>query len=148
MIRPGVFLNSFLSPENAYVVLHLVMFFGGGGFLYLLVRELFGVRIALFVYPAFLVNAAYVDAHTWDYFDGFVITYLAGGLYFLASSISARSRLRLILAGFLFAAAVATNLFATLLVVGSVVACFIGRLLIDRPFSTSEALLATLPGSS
>ena len=134
MIVPGVFLNSFLSPVNAYVVLHLGMFLSGGGFLYLLVRELFGVRIALFVYPAFLVNAAYVDAHTWDYFDGFVITYLAGGLYFLVSTIGTSSRLRLTLAGFFFAAAVATNLFATLLVIGSVVAYFIGRLLVERRF--------------
>ncbi len=91
VILPGLFLNSFLTPQQAYVILHLVMFFTGGAFLYLLVRWLFGVRIALFVYPAVLTNAAYVDAHTWDYVDGFVITYLAAGLYFLVSSIRGES---------------------------------------------------------
>jgi hypothetical protein len=126
-IIPGLFLNSLLTPVQAYVVLHLALFFAGGIFLYLLVRSLFGVRPALFVYPAVLTNAAFVDAHTWDYFDGFVITYLAGGLYFLVSSIGTTSRVRPTLAGFFFAAAAATNLFATLLVFGAVVAYFYGR---------------------
>jgi hypothetical protein len=89
MIIPGLLLNSFLTPTQAYVVLHLAFFLAGGAFLYLLVRSLFGVRTALFVFPGLLLNAAYVDSHTSDYFDGYVITYLAGSLYFLVSSIGA-----------------------------------------------------------
>ena len=131
VIIPGLFLNSFLTPQQAYVVLHLVMFFTGGAFLYLLVRWLFGVRIALFVYPAVLTNAAYVDAHTWDYVDGFVITYLAAGLYFLVSSIGGTSRVRPALAGFFLAAAAASNLFATLLIAGAVAAYLYGRRRVD-----------------
>lgn len=126
LIIPGLVLNWFLTPEQAYVVYHLAFFLGGGLFLYLLVRSLFGMRTALFVYPAFLTNAVYVDAHTWDYFDGVVITYLSGGLYFLVSSIGGTSRVRPVLAGFFFAAAAATNLFATLLVVGAIVAYLYG----------------------
>src|SRR6185312_2999907 len=121
-ILPGLSLNWFLTPQQAYVVVHLAMFFAGGVFLYLLVRWLFDVRIALFVYPAILTNAAYVDAHTWDYVDGFVITYLAAGTYFLVSSIGRRSRLRPVLGGFFLAAAVASNLFAVLLVAGTLAA--------------------------
>ena len=100
-ILPGYFLNSFLTPQQAYVVLHLVFFLAGALFLYLLVRTLFGVRVAVLLYPAFLTNAMYVDAHTWDYVDGFVITYLSGGLYFLASCTGRRSRVRPALAGLL-----------------------------------------------
>ena len=128
---PGLALNSFLTPQHAYVVLHLAMFLAGGAFLYLLVRSLFDVETALFLYPVFLTNAAYVDAHTWDYVDGFVITYLAGGIYFLASSIGASGRWRLALAGVFFAAAAATNLFAAMLVFGAVVAYAYGRARID-----------------
>jgi hypothetical protein len=131
-IVPGYFLNSFLTPQQAYVVLHTVFFLAGALFLYLLVRTLFGVRIAVLLYPAFLTNAIYVDAHTWDYVDGFVITYLSGGLYFLASSIGRRSRARPALAGFFFAAAAMTNLFATLLVLAVVVAYLFVRWATDR----------------
>ena len=140
-IIPGLFLNSFLTPMQAYVVLHLALFFAGGIFLYLLIRSLFGVRTALFVYPAVLTNAAFVDAHTWDYVDGFVITYLAGGLYFLVSSIGTTSRIRLTLAGFFFAAAAATNLFATLLVFGAIVAYFYGRARVERRLAVKTLAL-------
>ena len=95
MSLPGLALNSFLSPVAAYVVLHVVFLLAGAAFLYLLVRTLFGVRAALVTYPVFLLNVAYLASHTWDYFDGFVITYLAGGLYFMLSSIPRRSRWRL-----------------------------------------------------
>jgi hypothetical protein len=47
MILPGLALNSFLSPVAAYVVLRVVFLLGGVAFLYLLVRTLFGVRVAL-----------------------------------------------------------------------------------------------------
>ena len=60
--------------------------------LHLLVRTLFGVRFAVLVYPAVLMNATCVNAHTWDYMDGFVITYLSGGLYFVASCTGRTSR--------------------------------------------------------
>jgi hypothetical protein len=131
-ILPGYFLNGFLTPEQAYVVLHLVFFLVGGLFLYLLMRMLFGVRVAVLLYPAILTNAIYVDAHTWDYVDGFVITYLAGGLYFLASCIGRRSRVRPALAGFFFAAAVATNLFAVLVVLAGIAAYLYVRGTTDR----------------
>jgi hypothetical protein len=135
LIVPGVFLNSFLTPEQAYVVLHVAFFLIGAVFLYLLVRSVCGMRVALFVYPAFLTNAVYVDAHTWDYFDGAVITYLSGGLYFLVSSIGRTSRVRPALAGFLLAAAAATNLFATLLVLGAILVYLYGRATVDRRFA-------------
>jgi hypothetical protein len=132
MIVPGYFLNSFLTPQQAYVVVHIVFFLAGALFLYLLVRTLFGVRVAVLMYPAILTNAIYVDAHTWDYMDGFVITYLSGGLYFLASCTGRRSRVRPALAGFFFAAAAATNLFATVLVLAAVVAYLFVRARTDR----------------
>ena len=104
MILPGYFLNSFLTPQHAYVVLHVVFFLAGALFLYLLVRTLFGVRVAILMYPAILLNAIYVNAHTWDYMDGFVITYLSASLYFLASCTGRRSHVRPALSGFFFAA--------------------------------------------
>ena len=131
-ILPGYFLNSFLTPQQAYVVLHIVFFLAGALFLYLLARTLFGVRVAVLVYPAFLTNAIYVDAHTWDYVDGFVITYLSGGLYFLASCTGRPRSARPALAGFFFAAAAMTNLFATLLVLAGLVAYLVVRLTTDR----------------
>src|SRR4051812_18609861 len=121
-IVPGFFLNSFLTPRQAYVILHVSFFLAGALFLYLLARTLFGNRVAILLYPAFLTNAIYVDAHTWDYVDGFVITYLTGGLYFLASCAGRTSRARPALAGFFFAAAATTNLFATLLVFAAIAA--------------------------
>jgi hypothetical protein len=130
-IIPGLSLNYFLTPTQAYVVLHLVFFLAGGAFLYLLVRNLFGLRIALFLYPALLTNAVYVNAHTWDYFDGFVITYLSAGLYFLVSAIGGTSRVRPALAGFFLAAAATTNLFSTLLVGGAIVVYAYGRTTVD-----------------
>jgi len=132
LIIPGVLLNSFLTPAQAYVVLHLSLFLAGGAFLYLLVRSLFGVPTALFVYPAFLTNVAYVDAHTWDYVDGATITYLLGALYFLVCSIGRAGRVRPTLAGFFGASAAAVNLFATLLVCGGVLAYLYGRVTVDR----------------
>jgi hypothetical protein len=132
MIVPGLFLNAFLTPTQAYVVVHLVVYLAGSLFLYLLVRLLFGVGTAVFVLPAYLLNAAYVDSNTSDYFDGWVVTYVAGGLYFLVSSIGSASQVRLGLAGFFFAAAAATNLFATLLVFGAIVAYLIGRLRVEH----------------
>jgi hypothetical protein len=131
-ILPGYFLNSFLTPQQAYVVLHIVFFLAGALFLYLLVRTLFGVRVAVLVYPAILTNAIYVNAHTSDYVDGFVITYLSGGLYFLASCTGIRSRARPALAGFFLAAAAMTNLFATLLVLAGVAAYLFVRSRTDR----------------
>jgi hypothetical protein len=131
-VLPGYFLNSFLTPEQAYVVLHIVFFLAGALFLYLLARALFGVRVAILVYPAFLTNAIYVNAHTWDYVDGFVITYLSGGLYFLASCTGRRSRARPALAGFFFAAAAMTNIFATLLVLAGLAAYLFVRVTTDR----------------
>jgi hypothetical protein len=132
LIMPGVFLNSFLTPEQAYVVLHVTLFLLGGVFLYLLARSLFGARTALFVYPAYLTNAIYVNSHTWDYVDGAVITFLSGGLYFLVSAIGGASRMRPALAGFFFAAAATTNLFATLLVFAAIVVYLYGRWALDR----------------
>lgn len=135
VVLPGLFLNSFLKPQAAYVVLHLTMYLAGATFLYLLIRSLFGVRVALFMFPVVLTNAAFVDAHTWDYVDGFVITYLAAGLYFLVSSLHGGGPVRLALAGFFLAAAVASNLFASLLALGGILAYIYGR-------SRSTAVLA------
>ena len=96
---PGIALNEVVTPTEAYLVVHIVLYLAGAVFVYLLARRLFGVVVALVVYPVFLTNVVYVDAHTWDYFDGFVITYLAAGLYFLLSSVGSTSRLRPLLAG-------------------------------------------------
>ena len=131
-ILPGYVLNSFLTPQQAYVVLHLAFFLAGALFLYLLARRLLGLRVAVLLYPAFLTNAIYVDAHTWDYVNGFVMTYLAGGLYFLSSCIGRRSRVRPALAGFFLAATAATNLFATLLVLAGIAAYLVVRWITDR----------------
>jgi hypothetical protein len=132
LIIPGVFLNSSLSSAHAYVVLHVVLFLTGGVFLYLLIRFLLGPRVALFVYPAYLTNAIYVNSHTWDYVDGATITFLSGGSYFLISSLGGRSRVRPALAGFFMVAAAATNLFATLLVSAAILVYLYGRATIDR----------------
>jgi hypothetical protein len=140
-ILPGLFLNTLLTPEQAYVVLHLVFFLAGGIFLYLLVRRLFGVRVAVVLYPAILMNAIYVDAHTWDYVDGFVITYLSGGLYFLASCAGTRTRVRPALAGFLFAAAVMTNLTAAPLVLGAIAAYLLVRWMTDHRAALAGAVV-------
>lgn len=129
---PGIALNDVLTPTEAYLVVHIVLYLAGAVFVYLLARRLFGVAVALLVYPVFLTNVVYVDSHTWDYSDGFVITYLAGGLYFLLSSVGSTSRVRPFLAGVFLAAAATTNLFATLLIFGAVVAYLAGRALVER----------------
>jgi hypothetical protein len=137
---PGVALNALLTATQAYLVVHLTFYVAGAVFAYLLARRLFGVSIALVMYPVVLTNVVYIDAHTWDYFDGFVITYLAGGLYFLLSSIGTTSRVRPFLAGFFLAAAATTNLFATLLIFGSVVAYLGGRALVERRAAPGRVL--------
>src|SRR5262249_23949266 len=73
------------------------------------------------------------------YVDGFLITYLSGGLYFLASCTGKRSHWRPALAGFFFAAAAMTNLFATLLVLAGVVAYLFVRATIDRRSAVARA---------
>jgi hypothetical protein len=132
VILPGLFLNAFLTPPQTYVAVHMVLFLAGGLFLYLLVRTIFGTRVAMMLYPAVLTNAIYVNAHSWDYFDGFVITYVSGGLYFLASWAGKWPRARLMLAGFLLTAATMANLFAALLVVGGLAAYSFVRWTTDR----------------
>jgi hypothetical protein len=137
---PGIELNRILTPTEAYLVVHVVLYLAGAVFVYLLARRLFGVAVALVVYPVFLTNVVYVDSHTWDYSDGFVITYLAGGLYFLLSSVGSTSWLRPLLAGIFLAAAATTNLFATLLIFGSVIAYLGGRVLVEGRGSPRRVL--------
>lgn len=132
LIIPGVFLNHYLSPEDAYVVLHLAFFLAGGLFMYLSIRSLFGAKTAVFLYPVVLTNAIYVDSHTWDYFDGAVITFLAAGIYFAAASFRATSPVRPTLAGFFLAAAVATNLFAGLHVMTVLLSYVLARAVVER----------------
>jgi hypothetical protein len=137
---PGIALNGILTPSEAYLVLHVGLYLAGAVFVYLLARHLFGIAVALLLYPVVLTNVVYVDSHTWDYSDGFVITYLAAGLYFLLSSVGSASRLRPFLAGIFLAAAATTNLFATLLISGSFVGYLGGRALVERRVALRRAV--------
>jgi hypothetical protein len=116
-VIPGYALNSLFDPRTAYFVLHGVFFFGGGIAAYLLVRAHFGRFAALVSYIWVLGSQMYFDAHRWDYWDGAVITFLFLGLFFGLPA-GRPARWRLALAGFFLAAAVATNLYAVILVLG------------------------------
>lgn len=115
---PGIAVHSVLPPVAAFFVLHAIYFFGAGLFAYLLVRRFAGSVVALATYCALLFSPLFYDAYSNDYPDGALLTYLLGGVYFLlTASGSPRPRLRAFGGGFFLAAAMATNLFAGVVIV-------------------------------
>ncbi len=127
-VVPGVAVHSVLPPVAAFFVLHATYFFGAGLFAYLLVRRFAGAVIALAAYAALLLSPLFYNAYSNDYPDGALITYLLGGVYFaLTAAGSPRPRLRAFWSGFFLAAAMATNLFA-----GVVIACLLALYAVAR----------------
>jgi hypothetical protein len=121
-VIPGYLLNGLFEPRLAYYVLHGVFFFAGGLSAYLLFRRYLG-RVAATVGSVWMLgNQMYFDAHHWDYWDGALITFIVAGLYFgLPRSDSDRPIWRPVLAGFFLAAAVGTNIYAIVPVLGLVI---------------------------
>lgn len=136
-IIPGQILNSILSPQAAFFVLHVGFMLAAALATYLLVRRFLGRPAAFVAYVALLANLLFYNAYVNDYPDGAVIAYLLAGAYFaLTAEGSRRPALRMGLGGFLLAAAVATNLFAGFFVGGLAVAYLIAH----RPTGALRAL--------
>lgn len=119
---PGITVHSIFPPLVAFFVLHIVFYVAASGFAYLLFRHFYGRGIALAACAALMLSPLYYDSYSNDYPDGAVLTYLLGAAYFgLTAASSSRRTLRLVLAGFFAAAAVGTNLFSIVVVVGLVI---------------------------
>lgn len=95
----------------AFFVMHTGFFFGGALSVYSLFRRYYGRTVALIGFAALITNLVYFVAHSTDYVDGAVITFL---LVALACSLPRatgwRGRISLACAGVAAIAAVGTDL--------------------------------------
>jgi hypothetical protein len=114
-IVPGRIAYGALSVDAAYWVLHGLSFVGGVAAMFFLVRRYLGAAAAVVGAATLALTPMYWNAQYWDYIDGITLTYLLGALYFgLPLAIGRTRAVSLAAAGFLFAAAVTTNLFVAL----------------------------------
>jgi hypothetical protein len=114
-IVPGRIAHEALSVETAYWVLHVAAFAGGVAALFILVRRFLGLAPATVGAATLALTPMYWNAQYWDYIDGVVTTYLLIGLCFGLPVATGRLRAAsLVAAGFFFAAAATTNVFAGL----------------------------------
>ncbi len=115
----GYAANQILSPRTAHLVLHGSFFVVGAVAAYGLLRAHFGRNAALIGYVWLIGGQMYFDAQHWDYWDGALITFVFVGLFLgLPATGKPLPVWRLAASGFFLAAAVATNVFAVVLVIG------------------------------
>jgi hypothetical protein len=118
-VVPNLLVHDVFPWRVAYFVVHGAFFLGGGVALFVLVRRFLGRLPAFVAYAALLGSQLFYSAETWDYVDGAVITYFL--VAFACGITEARGRRRaaaLFAAGFFLAAAVATNIFVSVLALG------------------------------
>ena len=115
----GYAANQILSPRTAHLILHGSFFVVGAIAAYGLLRAHFGRNAALVGYVWLIGGQMYFDAQHWDYWDGALITFVFVGLFLGAPAVGKPLPVwRLAASGFFLAAAVATNVFAVVLVIG------------------------------
>jgi hypothetical protein len=123
---PGIAAHALLPPVAAFFLLHAVFFAGGALFAFLLVRRFLGRPAAYIAASTLMLCPLYYNAHSNDYPDGGLVTYLLGAAYFgIGAFGSARRTPRLVGAGFCIAAAAAINLVSVVLVLGLGLAYFV-----------------------
>ncbi|MEA2559120.1 MAG: hypothetical protein QOH06_624 [Acidobacteriota bacterium] len=115
VILPGFVLQHLLPGVAANVLLHLAVYWSAVLSFYLVVRDLFGSRVALLAGLALGCHPYFLQAAGWNYVDGFGIAYFLMALMFLtramASPISPSWRPLLLAAGAMVTAIVSTNVF-------------------------------------
>jgi hypothetical protein len=131
-IIPGIAANWVLPPVGAFFLLHVSFFVAGGLFTFLVARRFYGRRVALIAAATVMLSPLFFDAHSSDYPDGGVITYLLGAAYFAIGAFESRHRtLRLAVAGFFAAAAFGTQIYAAIPILGLVLA-YLTVVYVDR----------------
>ena len=111
-ILPGFVLHHLLPRVPANVVLHLAVYWSALLSFYLVVKDLFGRRVALLSGIALGCYPYFLRAAGWNYVDGFGIAYFLVALLLLTRAAGSKHwRPLLAGAGALAAALVSTNLF-------------------------------------
>ena len=118
-IVPNLVAHDLFSFRVAYLIVHGAFFFGGGVALFVLVRRFLGRLPAFVAYAALVANQLFYIGQTWEYVDGAIITYFLVAFAFGITETGGRRRVpAMFAAGFFLAAAVATNIFVSVLALG------------------------------
>ncbi|MGN6868501.1 MAG: hypothetical protein ACTHMY_08865 [Solirubrobacteraceae bacterium] len=118
-IVPNLVAHDVFSWRVAYFIVHGAFFFGGGIALFVLVRRFLGRLPAFVAYAALVANQLFYLGETWEYVDGAIITYFLVAFAFGITETGGRRRVpAMFAAGFFLAAAVATNIFVSVLALG------------------------------
>jgi hypothetical protein len=118
-LLPGWAINSLLPPVPAHYVYHGILLIAGGLGLYVGLRPLVGRISAFAAYASLLGSVLYYDSHITDYYDGAATAFVLIGLGFAlpaAAGVARRPRLRYMVGGAFFWAAITTNLFTSVIV--------------------------------
>jgi 4-amino-4-deoxy-L-arabinose transferase-like glycosyltransferase len=112
VILPGFVLQHLLPGVAANVLLHLAVFWSAVLSFYLVVKDLFGSRVALLAGLALGCHPYFLQAAGWNYVDGFGIAYFLTALLLLTRATASPSwRPLLLAAGVMATAIVSTNVF-------------------------------------
>ena len=112
VILPGFVLHHVLPSVPANVLLHLAVFWSAVLSFYLVVRDLFGPRVALLAGLALGCHPYFLQAAGWNYVDGFGIAYFLMALLLLTRATASPAWRPLLLgAGAMATAIVSTNVF-------------------------------------
>ena len=124
-ILPGYLLNLVFSHEAAFYIQHTAFALAGALAAWYLIRSFYGRTAALVVFALVSTSLLFYVSHSTDYPDGAQITFvLLGAAAGLTAAQARRRALRLGMAGFFLAAALGTNLFTGVYVLG-VVLCYL-----------------------
>lgn len=112
VILPGFALHHLLPPLLANLVLHLALYWAAVLSFYLVVKRMFGFRVALLTGLALGCHPHLLKALGWNYVDGFGIAYFLTALALVTFAAGSPSWRALLLgAGAMAIAIVSTNLF-------------------------------------
>jgi len=112
MFLPGFLLHHLLPTVAANVALHLAVYWSAVLSFYLVVKDLFGSRVALLAGLALGCHPYFLQAAGWNYVDGFGIAYFLIALLLLTWAAGSPSwRPLLLAAGTMATAIVSTNVF-------------------------------------
>lgn len=112
VILPGFALHHLLPPLAANLALHLALYWAAVLSFYLVVKRLFGFRVALLAGLALGCHPYLLKEIGWNYVDGFGIAYFLLALLLVTLAAESRHwRLLLLAAGAMAVAIVSTNLF-------------------------------------
>ena len=111
-IAPGYAVNLLFGSRTSYFIVHVTFFLAGGLLLYFGCRRWVGPVPAACAYIGLIGSQMYYNAHSWDYEEGAVLTFMIAAFAFVAPRTS-RLPVRLLslgLAGFFTAALVTTRI--------------------------------------